>query len=147
MICLFLRTPFLTYESKILEEYHSHIEDTIGPILNDLWVENNYHVSSCGFIENKSGSIAQQWHHLGYEEGSISIFHPLHCIYAEHGVKEVWLKSHTSENRDTSGSSDKIAPLMHNGDLIMLDWRTLRQNLGNKSSNFWQMAYFSFKKG
>ena len=59
----------------------------------------------------------------------------------------MWLKSHTSENRDTSGSSDKIAPLMHNGELMMLDWRTLRQNLGNTSSNFWQMAYFTFKKG
>ena len=56
-------TPFLSYESKILEEYHSNIEDMIGPILNDLRGENNYHVSSRGFIENKSGSIAQQWLH------------------------------------------------------------------------------------
>ena len=59
----------------------------------------------------------------------------------------MWLKSHTSENRDTSGSSDKIAPLMHNRELMMLDWRTLRQNLGITSSNFCQIAYFIFKKG
>ena len=146
-----LGTPLTPMESQAISDFHHQIETTVQPVLNVLWNnkddDDTFHAVSSGFLINQPGSLHQGWHRDGPKEGMMNVFCPLIDLKAELGPTEVWSSTHTDETSKQKEESNKVAPLLKRGQLLLMDYRTLHRGLGNESKDTTRtVAYTVFEK-
>eukprot|EP00980_Cylindrotheca_fusiformis_P000003 scaffold1_cov108-Cylindrotheca_fusiformis.AAC.3 len=135
-------------DTREMANFQSRLQDVMGPVFQRLWDSLPYHVSSSGFLVNGEGSSHHQWHRDGSQDGSVVLLCPLVDLTEDGGLMEVWPKSHIPQPQSSiPENSEKAAPLLKGGEMLLLDFRTLRQSMNNESKSSWTMAYAVIKKG
>lgn len=137
------------YDAMDVAEFHSQLQGVVEPVLCHCWPDESHHVSASGFVVNEPGSNQHQWHRDGSEEGTINIFCPLADQKENCGPTEVWPNSHIQRQPQFSASEfeEKVAPLLKQGHVMLLDSRTLRQSMGNEMTSKWTVCYAVMKAG
>lgn len=143
-----LGIPLTNEESTPIIKFHTKVEETIGPVIKELWKDSKPNIAASGFLINQPSSTDQLWHRDGPDEGFINVFIPLVDLSQELGPTAVISRTHLTDESTSDSNSIKIAPLMKRGQILLMDYRTFHRGLGNTSSNTTRtLAYTVFSNG
>jgi len=176
--------PLDAEHERALEAFHAELDDLVRPVVQTLFdsYETNtissdasgdetrdaaaaarMSVASAGFLINRPGSRAQEWHRDGPNPGYIDAFVPLVDVTAELGPTEVRIGTHfhgggnaesdqpsgvdgVPERRWDDGMPYSVAPTLRKGEVLLLDYTTLHRGLGNSSPSATRpMAYAVYR--
>lgn len=136
--------PLTAGEAESVAALHASMGRVVASVTEALWSPNSRHhpasdVAAAGFLMNEPGSRSQDWHRDGPDAGFIDCFVPLIDLQDAIGPTALQPGTHRTtsgvgdDEHETGGVTRALAPLLHKGDLLLFDYRTLHRGLGNVS--------------
>ena len=137
--CDDIGTPLTSTEKNAFKDLHLAIDEIVKPVMNAMWSQDSNvdasFVTAAGFLMNKPGSQAQNWHRDGPNEGFIDCFVPLIDLNESVGPTQIQTKTHTSNTSVEEVNINAVTPLLAKGNVLLFDYRTIHRGLGNRSES------------
>lgn len=147
-------TPLLQKEVDAIRELHNDIDRIVKPVMEHLWLteassSSSSFVAAAGFLINQPGSMSQNWHKDGPDEGYIDCFVPLIDLNEAIGPTAIQPGTHLVSTSHDEGKDDTdvLVPLLKKGDILLFDYRTIHRGQANRSPSATRtLAYAVYKR-
>lgn len=143
-------TPLEPHEEDAIASLHRSISEIVQPVISSLWSNEKYtsSVAASGFLINTPGSVSQNWHRDGPDEGYIDCFVPLVDLTESIGPTAIKPGTHSYiDTVDSASNFDVLVPMLTKGEILLFDYRTIHRGQGNRSKSTTRtLAYAVYKR-